>query len=103
VILWEFVTLHIIVDEKHVKNDAMDFNLFTVVISVFRKNVAKLHLHSLYPSGEINNNVLKLFYSICKLFTVEVRQRWKRLQGSSAETIVRLWQFFFFSLHFPVD
>jgi hypothetical protein len=40
------------------------------------------------------------FYSIYKLFTVDVRQRWKELQSSVAETIARLKQFFFFSLHF---
>jgi hypothetical protein len=27
------------------------------------------------------------FYSICKLSTLEVRQRWKQLQSSVAETI----------------
>jgi hypothetical protein len=27
------------------------------------------------------------FYSICKLFTVEMRQSWKQLQSSVAETI----------------
>jgi hypothetical protein len=37
--------------------------MFTLVISAFRNNVAKLHLHLLHPSGEINNNVLKLLLS----------------------------------------
>jgi hypothetical protein len=37
------------------------------------------------------------FYSICKLFTVEVRQRWKRLQSSVAETMAS----FLFSGYFP--
>jgi hypothetical protein len=30
------------------------------------------------------------FYSICKLFTVEVQQRWKQLQSNAAETTVKL-------------
>jgi hypothetical protein len=27
------------------------------------------------------------FHSICKLFTVQVRQRWKQLQSNVAETV----------------
>jgi ABC-type methionine transport system ATPase subunit len=42
------------------KNDNMIFKMFALIISVFRNNVAKLHLFSLHRSGEINNNVLKL-------------------------------------------
>jgi hypothetical protein len=38
----------------------MSFNIFTLIISTFRNNVAKLRLHSLHRSGENNNNVLKL-------------------------------------------
>jgi hypothetical protein len=38
----------------------MNFKMFTFIISAFRNNVAKLHLHSLHLSGEINSNVLKL-------------------------------------------
>jgi hypothetical protein len=74
---------------KNVKNGTMSFKIFTLVISAFGSNGAKLHLHSLHRSGEINKNVLKLFdfYSLCELFTVEVRQRWKQLPGSVAETI----------------
>jgi hypothetical protein len=60
VILWKLVTSYIIVDEKHVKNGTMSLKYFTLTISAFRNNVAKLHLHSLHCSGEINNNVLKL-------------------------------------------
>jgi hypothetical protein len=52
--------------------------MFPLVISALRNNVAKLHLQSLYRSEEINNNVLELdFYLICKLITVEARQRCK--------------------------
>jgi hypothetical protein len=63
------VTLYIIVDEKHVNNDTVNFKIFILIISAFSNNVTKLHLHSLHCSGEINNNVLKLYYLICKLFT----------------------------------
>jgi hypothetical protein len=38
----------------------MSLKNFTHIISAFRNNVAKLHLHSLNRSEEINNNVLKL-------------------------------------------
>jgi hypothetical protein len=49
-----------IVDKKHVNNFTMYFNILTLIISAFRNNVTKLHLHSLHRSGKINNNVLKL-------------------------------------------
>jgi hypothetical protein len=55
-----FFTSYIIVDEKHVKNDTMSFKIFVLMIPGFRNKVAKLHLHSLNRSGEINNTVLKL-------------------------------------------
>jgi hypothetical protein len=56
-ILWKFVTLCIIVDEKYVKNVTKSLNIFTLIISSFRNNVAKLHEHLIHCSGEINNNV----------------------------------------------
>jgi hypothetical protein len=37
-ILWNFVTSCITVDEKHVKNGAMDFKIFTLITSAFRNN-----------------------------------------------------------------
>jgi hypothetical protein len=66
--------------------------MFTLIISGFRNNAVKLHLYSLHPSGEINNNILKHvdFFSICKLFTTEVWQRWKQLQSSIAETNIEI-------------
>jgi hypothetical protein len=39
----------------------MSFKIFALIISAFRNNVAELHLHSLHRSGEINNNILKLW------------------------------------------
>jgi hypothetical protein len=45
------------VDEKQVQNDTMSLQNFTLIISEFGNNVAKLHLHSLHLSGEINNNI----------------------------------------------
>jgi hypothetical protein len=44
----------------HVKNGTMSFKTFTLTISVFRNNTAKLNIHSLHRSDETNNNVLKL-------------------------------------------
>jgi hypothetical protein len=87
-------------DEKHAKNGTMSLKFFTLIISAYKNNVAKLHLHSLHHSGEINNNVLKLFYLICKLFTVEVWQRWKQLQSSIAETTA---SFYKMCNHFSVE
>jgi hypothetical protein len=40
------------------------------------------------------------FYSICRLFTVEVWQRWKQLQSSVAETIA---SFYEMCNHFSVE
>jgi hypothetical protein len=37
----------------------MSYKNLTLIISDFRNKVAKLHLHSLHRSEEINNNVLK--------------------------------------------
>jgi hypothetical protein len=37
----------------------MSIKIFTLIISAFKNNVAKLRLYLLRPSGEINNNVLK--------------------------------------------
>jgi hypothetical protein len=59
-ILWKLVTSYILVDEKHEKNGTMSLKMFTLAVSNFRNNVAKLRLHSLHHSGEINNNMLKL-------------------------------------------
>jgi hypothetical protein len=59
VIVWKFVTSYIVVDVKRVKNETMSFKIFKLIISAFRNNVAKLHLHLLHRSGEINN-VFKL-------------------------------------------
>jgi hypothetical protein len=60
-ILWKFVTSYIIVDERHVKNGTMYLEIFTLISSAFRNIVAKLHLHWLYCSGGINDDVLKLW------------------------------------------
>lgn len=38
----------------------MGLKIFTLIISACMNNIAKLHLHWLHCSGEINNNVLKL-------------------------------------------
>jgi hypothetical protein len=46
--------------EKHVKNGTMSFKIFALIISAYRNNIVKLHLHSLDRSGEINHNVLTL-------------------------------------------
>jgi hypothetical protein len=68
----------------------MNFKIFTLLVSAFRNNVAKLHLNSFHRSRQINNNVLKLWL----LLDLQVRQRWKQLQSSVAETIA---EFIFFS------
>jgi hypothetical protein len=52
------------VREKRVRNITMSFKIFTLIISVFRSKSAKLHLHSLHHSEEINNNVLKLWLQL---------------------------------------
>jgi hypothetical protein len=56
----EFVTSYIVVDKKTCKNCTLSFRMFALIISAFRNNVGKLHLHLLHRSGEINNNALKL-------------------------------------------
>jgi hypothetical protein len=56
----ELMEVRHLIDKERVKYGAMSFKIFTFIISAFRNNVAKLHLHSLHGSGEINNNVLKL-------------------------------------------
>jgi hypothetical protein len=53
------VVHYTVLDGKHVKNRTISLKFCTLIISAFRNNVAKLHLHSLHRSGEINNNVLK--------------------------------------------
>jgi hypothetical protein len=45
--------------KRIVKSGTMSLNNFTLIILTFKNNVAKLYLHSLHCSGEINNNVLK--------------------------------------------
>jgi hypothetical protein len=59
--LRKFVTLYIIIDEKHVKIVPWVSKLFILILSAFRNNVAKLHLHSVHHSGDFNNNVFKLW------------------------------------------
>jgi hypothetical protein len=50
----------------------MGLKIFTPIIEAFMKYVAKLHLHSLHYSGEINNNVLK-FWLLLDLQAIQCR------------------------------
>jgi hypothetical protein len=46
--------------------------MFTLIISAFRNNVKKTHLHSLHRSEEIKDNVLK-FYFLLHLQAIHCR------------------------------
>jgi hypothetical protein len=99
-ILLKFVPSYITVDGKYVKNGIIWFKMFTLIISAFRNNVAKLHLHSLHHSVETNNNVLKLRL-LLDLQAIHCRSAatWKQLQSSVAVPLLKwlvagcsLWQ-----------